>query len=74
MNSLHHQAVERVGPGQRAIAWSPDGVIEAIEMGDPSRTWEIGVQWHPEKMPEATSDRLFEAFVLTCRERSNEAT
>jgi putative glutamine amidotransferase len=31
VNSFHHQAVDRLGRGLRAVAWSPDGVVEAIE-------------------------------------------
>src|SRR3954451_7668353 len=29
-NSFHHQAVERLGSGLRAVAWAPDGTVEAI--------------------------------------------
>jgi len=44
VNSIHHQGV--ADPGRlRATAWSPDGLIEAIE-GE--RT--LGVQWHPERL------------------------
>lgn len=44
--SWHHQAVR--DPGRlRIIARAPDGVIEAID--DPSRTFYLGVQWHPER-------------------------
>lgn len=68
VNSLHQQAVSRVGPGHRVVARSPDGIIEAIEAPSPdSRRWEIGVQWHPEKMAEESSERLFRAFVEACR-------
>jgi putative glutamine amidotransferase len=46
VNSLHHQAVARPGSGLRAVAWAPDGVIEAVESTD---GWAVlGVQWHPE--------------------------
>lgn len=31
VNSLHHQAVDRVAPPLKAVAWAKDGVIEAIE-------------------------------------------
>src|SRR5438046_1887949 len=31
VHSVHHQAVGRLGLGLRAVAWSPDGVIEAVE-------------------------------------------
>jgi putative glutamine amidotransferase len=74
VNSLHQQAVRRVGPMHRAVAHSSDGVIEAIE-GSSTRsgTWEIGVQWHPEKMAEISGRRLFHAFVEACRESGNES-
>jgi gamma-glutamyl-gamma-aminobutyrate hydrolase PuuD len=45
VNSLHHQAVGRVAPGFRPVAWSPDGMIEAIESCERPQ---LGVQWHPE--------------------------
>jgi putative glutamine amidotransferase len=45
VNSIHHQAVATTGPTLRATAWSPDGVIEAVE--GPGL---LGVQWHPERL------------------------
>ncbi|GBC93741.1 Putative glutamine amidotransferase [bacterium HR15] len=60
--SAHHQAVREVGRGLRIVAYSPDGVIEGIE--DPELPFFIGVQWHPERDPNAPATRaLFEAFV-----------
>ena len=52
VNSLHHQAVDQLGDGLRAVGWSdagPDGEthIEALESAD-GRI--LGVQWHPEMM------------------------
>ena len=47
VNSLHHQAVEVLGQGLHAVAWAPEGFIEAVEDVDPDR-FLIGVQWHPE--------------------------
>ena len=67
VNSLHHQAVLDPGPAWRTTARAPDGVIEAIERAQPADRWEIGVQWHPEKMSESTSGALFRAFVDECR-------
>ena len=48
VNSFHHQGVHRLGRGLRAVAWSPDGVIEGIEA--PARDFVVGVQWHAESM------------------------
>ena len=68
VNSLHQQAVHRVGPIHRVVATSSDGVIEAIERSEnDSSVWELGVQWHPEKMAEESSRRLFRAFVAACQ-------
>lgn len=64
VNSLHHQAVRNVGKGLRAVAKSPDGIIEATETADPHR-FLFGVQWHPEKLvPEdRLQQKLIQAFV-----------
>ena len=43
VNSYHHQAIDRLAPGMRAVATAPDGLIEAVE-GEGL----LGVQWHPE--------------------------
>jgi putative glutamine amidotransferase len=45
VNSIHHQAIADPGQTLRATAWSPDGVIEAVE--GPGL---LGVQWHPERL------------------------
>lgn len=70
VNSLHHQAVRDVGEGLRAVAKSPDGIIEATETTDPDR-FLIGVQWHPEKlMPEnQLQAKLLKAFVAAAAEK-----
>lgn len=46
VNSYHHQGIEAPGPALRPIAWSEDGLIEAVEARDGS--FAVGVQWHPE--------------------------
>ncbi len=48
VNSFHHQAVGRVAPDFEAVAFSSDGVIEAVERQ--SGSFALGVQWHPELM------------------------
>lgn len=48
INSVHHQAIDRLGQGLVIEATSPrDGVIEGIRLEDPER-FALGVQWHPE--------------------------
>ncbi|MEO8143237.1 MAG: gamma-glutamyl-gamma-aminobutyrate hydrolase family protein, partial [Betaproteobacteria bacterium] len=47
VNSLHHQAVNRLGKGLKVEARSAeDGVIEAVRHEGPK--YLAGVQWHPE--------------------------
>jgi len=46
VNSLHHQAVKRLGTGLAVEARAADGVIEAIRWTGPG--YLFGVQWHPE--------------------------
>ena len=47
VNSSHHQGVERLGKGFRAVMRSEDGVVEALEH-ESLPVW--SVQWHPERM------------------------
>src|SRR3954470_3871181 len=46
VNSFHHQAVDVLGRGLRAVARAADGTIEAVE-GSGAR-FLLGVQWHAE--------------------------
>ena len=45
--SDHHQALDRLGEGFRAVAWSPDGLVEGIER---DQGWTVGVLWHSESI------------------------
>lgn len=68
VNSIHHQAINRLGDGLRSVAKAPDGEIEAVESTD--EAWPaIGVQWHPEKMEagQPLFDWLVEAARATAR-------
>ena len=62
VNSMHHQGVRELGFGLVASAWSPDGLIEALEA---EKGFAVGVQWHPEMFtPGAPSvGELFGMFV-----------
>jgi len=67
VNSHHHQAITRqeLAPGLAATAHSlPDtDIVEAVE--STLHTWVVGVQWHPERTNEVTSEQqnLFTEFV-----------
>lgn len=63
VNSMHHQAVKQLAPALAATAYSPDGLVEAVESG--SEHFLVGVQWHPEvfELSDAGTRRLFRAFV-----------
>ena len=73
VNSRHHQAVlpETLAAGLTPVAFSPDGLIEAVESN--THRWAIGVQWHPERLePEHPGFRersrpLFQALVAEAR-------
>jgi putative glutamine amidotransferase len=62
VNSFHHQAVDRVGTGLHAVAWSPDGIVEAVETD--AQHFTLGVQWHAESLVHDTPHAaLFTALV-----------
>ena len=62
-NSRHHQALDRLGEGLRAVGWVDD-LVEAVEL--PGDHWVVGVQWHPERVQDHVANNglgIFEAFV-----------
>jgi putative glutamine amidotransferase len=62
VRSWHHQAIDRIGDGLRAVAWAEDGVIEAVEHVE--HPWCIGVQWHPEmQLDDARQQAVFRALI-----------
>jgi putative glutamine amidotransferase len=56
--AAHHQAIDRIGSGLLSVAWTPDEVVEAVELQ--GHRFGIGVQWHPEEGDDA---RIFEALM-----------
>jgi len=69
VNSFHHQAVDELGRDLVAVAWAPDGVVEAIEAR--GRDFVVGVQWHAECLIERPEQAaLFGSFVEAARRRS----
>ena len=73
VNSLHHQAVDRLGKDLRVVARSADGIVEGMEL--PGHPFVLAVQYHPEELEEfdEASRHLFAAFVGACRERMAQA-
>jgi putative glutamine amidotransferase len=71
VNSHHHQALETIGRQLQAVAWSADGLVEAVEDTNEGR-WAVGVQWHPELGWErdSFSRALFESFITAGRTAS----
>ena len=62
VNSLHNQAVDRLGSGLRVCARDRADVVQAIE--DTSHPFLVGVQWHPEYLPLVrTQQKLFRELV-----------
>lgn len=70
VNSLHGQGIRRLAPGLRAVAYAPDGLIEAVEFPT-ARTFALAVQWHPEWRcwDDALSSALWHAFGEAARQR-----
>jgi len=67
VNSLHHQAIRRVGEGLQVSGRCDDDVVEAVEM--PDRRFLLGVQCHPEELvrDHEWARRLFAALVSATR-------
>ena len=66
VNSLHHQAIKRLGEGLQQTARGEDGTVEGVESDDGLI---VAVQCHPEEL---TTDmpwarKLFERFVARAR-------
>jgi len=64
--SYHHQAVDRLGAGFTATAWSDDGHVEAMER---DHGWFVCLQWHPEDTAgvDPSQQRIYDAFVEQAR-------
>jgi putative glutamine amidotransferase len=78
VNSFHHQAIDRPGLDLRPVAWSKDGLVEAVEgkcgqFGSDGH-FVMGVQWHAETLVgEAEQLALFERLVEAARPAEEQA-
>jgi len=63
VNSVHRQAVDRVGARLVVEAVAEDGTVEAVSVKD-AKAFAVGVQWHPEYWAKTddASARIFRAF------------
>lgn len=63
VNSVHRQAVDRLGGRLVVEAVADDGTVEAVSVRD-SKAFAVGVQWHPEYWAhkDDNSARIFRAF------------
>ena len=67
INSLHNQAIDRVGGALAISGRDLDGITQAVE--DPDYGFLLGVQWHPEFLVFMRNQRrLFRALVEHARE------
>jgi putative glutamine amidotransferase len=64
VNTVHRQAIAKLGSGLKVVARAPDGVIEAVTVDGETDNFVLGVQWHPEYRAKDNPDsvRLFQAF------------
>ena len=73
VNSRHHQCVDDLAASFTAGAHAEDGIIESIELYGPTESsgenrangevFILGVQWHPENLPDPSSRRIGMAFI-----------
>lgn len=66
INSLHNQAIDRLGRGLHIAGRDHDGIVQAVE--DPAYGYLLGVQWHPEFLLYRRSQRhLFRALIASIK-------
>lgn len=72
VNALHSQAVDKIGSPLIAVAKEENGIIQAIE--HPDHPFLLGVQWHPEYMPQIPFQRnIFKMLVEKAKSRRQKA-
>lgn len=64
VNTVHGQAIDKVGDGLRVEAVADDGVIEAVSV-EGAKDFALSLQWHPEHhvaLETPLNRKIFEAF------------
>ena len=64
VNAFHRQAIDDTGEDIEIVARENSGVVQAIE--DPGRPFIIGVQWHPEYLPQRPEQRRIFSRLVEC--------
>ena len=62
VNSAHHQALDHLGKNLVPVCRAGDNIIEGIQH---AALPVIAVQWHPERLPDGSGDRLLQYFAET---------
>lgn len=71
INSLHHQAIDRLGNGLQVAAVDLDDFVQAIESTE--HRFLLGTQWHPEYLSYIPRQRrIFRALVREARKTAPE--
>jgi putative glutamine amidotransferase len=67
VNTIHHQAIKRLGEGLCPMALAPDGIVEAIY--HESHPYLRAYQWHPEALyeTEIASRKIFDDFIAAAQ-------
>ncbi len=68
INSLHHQAIERLGQGLVVAARDLDNFVQAVECEQGRLI--LGVQWHPEYLPYLAVQRRLFCHLIDCARAS----
>lgn len=70
VNSWHHQGIDELAPSLKPLAWSSDGLIEAVESTS-NATHILAVQWHPEILQDDESKMLVTRFLERAKTKIN---
>jgi putative glutamine amidotransferase len=72
VNSYHHQALDELGRGVRAVGHADDGTVEAVQVDVEGLA--IGVQWHAELLVERPEQMaLFDILARAAESRARDA-